>query len=94
MRYEERMTSFSHEGWMWVEEVRRCLIEEMNRFEQNLGCSELKRRAFQTHVPCYIQSGFCSLSLKDKRAVIKTIWPSISSTETLSAGNAVLKECY
>ena len=94
MRYEERMNTFGPEGWMWVEQVRRCLIRELDQYGDNLSCSELKKRAVQSHVPCYVESGFCSLSLKDKKAVIQTIWPAIRNIEIFSAGTQVLKECY
>ena len=94
MRYQERMNTFSLEGWKWVEDVRRCLIRDMNNFEENLSCSELKQRAFQSHVPCYLESGFCSLSVRDKRAVIQAIWPATRNSEIFSAGTEILKRCY
>lgn len=94
LRYSKRIESFSEEGKIWVDNVRSCLIKKMEELDQELNCSQLKVQAFKTHVPCYLESGFCQLKLKDKRAVIDTVWPTIRNVYVLAGGINILKSCH
>lgn len=94
LRYSERLDTFSEEGKNWVNSVRSCLIKKMEDLDQNLTCSQLKTQAFRAHVPCYLESGFCQLNLKDKKAVIDTIWPTIRNVYVLAGGMNILKACH
>lgn len=93
LRYADRSTGFSDKGKLWIENVKRCLIQDMEKFEVKLSCSQLKSRAFKGHVPCYVASGFCQLSIHDKREVIRTIWPSIRNVYILANGINILRAC-
>lgn len=94
MRYQERMATFSPAGKLWVEEVRKCLIREMNDFSDELSCSELKIKAFNSHGRCYVESGFCHLSARDKKTVVETIWPTIRNVYVLADGINILRKCH
>ncbi len=94
LRYESRMDHFTENGKIWINEVKKCLIDEMAKFEEDLTCSQLRKRAFKSHVPCYVKSGFCELSFYDKRMAIKTIWPSIRNVHILASGINTLRACY
>jgi hypothetical protein len=93
LRYGKKIKSFSVKGKRWVEEVRRCLIQEMNQFDDSMTCSQLQPKAFASHVPCYQRTGFCRLSMTDKTAVLKTIWPTLNNIQVLSGGYQVLNSC-
>jgi hypothetical protein len=93
MRYTEKIKNFSRDGKIWVGEVRRCLIKEMNGYNPNLTCSQLKDAAFASHLPCYLETGFCSLSVKDKAAIMETIWPTLENVQVWTSGMSVLKQC-
>lgn len=93
LRYGVRSSRFSQEGKIWIENVKRCLISEMESFESRLSCLQLKKRAFKSHVPCYVQNGFCGLGTHDKKEILRTIWPSIRNVYILANGLDVLKAC-
>lgn len=93
LRYQTNLNQFSESGKMWVETVRKCLIHEMSTFEENLSCHGLRSRAFKSHVPCYIQNGYCDLSMKDKDLVMKAILPGLLNLEGIKNGIEVLKYC-
>lgn len=93
LRYGNRINSFSENGKTWTQKVRKCLIREMSSYEENLTCGQLKRRAFKDHVPCYLESGFCHLSLRDKKLVLKTIWPSLTNPYVQAGGLRILRAC-
>jgi hypothetical protein len=93
LRYADRMSSFSETGKNWIQSVKKCLIREMEGFESKLSCPGLRNRAFQSHVTCYVESGFCGLSFHDKKQILRTIWPSIRNVQILANGINVLRAC-
>lgn len=94
LRYDARNERFSQRGQEWINNVRSCLIHEMNTYVDDLTCGELKKRAFKDHVPCYIESGFCSLSNRDRKQILKTIWPSLKSFQVVLSGIETYKSCF
>lgn len=93
LKFDEKKESLSEEGQEWMLRVRSCLIQEMEQFEQTLTCKKFKKQSVKVHVPCYINSGYCQLSKKDRKAVIKIIRWSTWRPSILSAGVKVLKSC-
>lgn len=93
LRYESRLSNFTEDGQVWMQEVRKCLIREMSSYEENLSCKELKVRAFSDHVPCYIESGFCELSKWDKKQILKTVWPTLKNLRVLIGGFEISRAC-
>ncbi|TNF00345.1 MAG: hypothetical protein EP326_06595 [Deltaproteobacteria bacterium] len=93
MRFEERRANLSPEGQEWMKRVRSCLIAGMEESSDELTCREFKSSAVKLHVPCYVDSGYCQLSKKDKKAVIKMIRWSMWRPSLLSAGIQVLRSC-
>lgn len=93
LRYQVRLDQFSKPGKAWVDSVRRCLIHEMSQFEEGLSCHGLRNRAFQSHVPCYIDNGYCQLSRSDQKLVIQSVLPGLTSLLAIRNGLNVLKIC-
>ncbi len=93
LRFDERQARLSPEGQEWMMRVRSCLITGMEESSDELTCRQFKRTAVKLHVPCYVQSGYCQLSKKDKKAVIKMIRWSLWRPSLLSAGIRVLRSC-
>ena len=56
--------------------VRECLIYNMeeNYFDGET-CESIEERGIQDHVSCYVDSGICSLPLRDWFSVVSTISP-------------------
>ncbi|EQC45541.1 hypothetical protein [Bacteriovorax sp. Seq25_V] len=92
-KFEKNLNKFSHSGQNWVTNVKHCLIQEMELISEAATCSAYKTKSVSKHVPCYISSGYCSLSKKDKRLVIKTIKGSLWRPSIIKAGLKVLSAC-
>jgi hypothetical protein len=82
--YEDNYDSFSNEGKLWVDKVRKCLQVKLAPYikpESDVTCEELEKIAFESHSPCYLEpdgisgesSGICALGLKDWIQVFFTI---------------------
>ncbi|MCK6576077.1 hypothetical protein L6V77_33910 [Myxococcota bacterium] len=58
----------------WLKRVRRCLGEWL---EENVAydaaCEDIDRRGTDSHAVCYVETGFCALSVADWLAIIHTI---------------------
>ncbi len=56
----------------WFPKVRFCLqnfIEENNGFFRD--CDDLRQRSVDAHVDCYRETGFCELSARDERQILR-----------------------
>lgn len=52
----------SHELKVWFPQVRLCLQQYLVRELDALTCQNLDQHAKQSHVECYVQTGYCDLS--------------------------------
>lgn len=84
---------FSEEGKRWIDEVRECLIKSADLSSKSLSCKEFKKEQFKSHVPCYVSSGYCELSRKDRFAVKKVIYKSLWRPSLIWSGMKVVIKC-
>lgn len=61
---------FSEPSKKWMSKVRYCLQNEIKQGTDVLSCQENRRFAMDSHVGCYVETGFCQLSLKDRASII------------------------
>lgn len=71
-----REDRFSEQAQAWLHESRLCLQERTKLVSKGLACSQVQSAAMDTHVSCYVDTGFCELSLADKN---KIIWYLLSA---------------
>ena len=63
-------------GKVWMSTVRECLIYNMEEsYFEGETCESIEERGIQDHTACYIDSGICSLPLRDWFSVVSTISP-------------------
>ncbi len=93
LRFKEREHHFSDLGIQWIEKTRDCLIRSFEEAVEEKSCRNVKKAAFNDHVACYLDSGFCELSKKDQKELYKVIWPSLWRYKTLKAGLQIKKLC-
>ena len=100
--YDESYGKFSKEGQEWVNNVRKCLQNELAlhvRPWSDSNCEEIEKIAFDSHTPCYLhpggEKGFCSLGIKDQLKVFFTIKGAFLSTfpESIKGSFGVLDSC-
>ena len=74
--YSNDYRSYSTNAQLWVDTVRKCLQVELVPYIRDyhqLTCPQLKEAAFDSHSPCYVDSGMCQLSCDDWLRVFWTI---------------------
>lgn len=88
--YDEQ---FSKNGRRWLAEAKICLQHKLLEDAPYASCKELNKEAFADHIPCYVESGFCELSLKDKAIVFVAIRRSLRYWRTILSVLSVGKTC-
>ena len=80
--YNDNFNSFSNDGKIWVDKVRKCLQLKLAQYIKpwsDVTCEELEKIAFESHNPCYLEpdglksSGICALRRDDWIQVFFTI---------------------
>ncbi len=84
---------FTDKGRIWLEDVKSCLISEIEKMPQDLSCQSLKNRAINSHYKCYYQANFCKLNKREKLLLIKTARRELKSFKFLKLGYKVLRSC-
>lgn len=88
----------SPQGRIWLNKTLACLqssiVRGCNEKKQCFSCQSIRKLAFDTHPHCYVDSGLCSLSLKDQIQVGKTVDASdFFTTESLMQVKSVAVNC-
>lgn len=70
-KYRSTEANFSKRGQVWLQKVRYCLQKELDRgLDSGVSCSRVEDFAFDSHVGCYVKTGYCSLGFRDKFRVV------------------------
>jgi hypothetical protein len=69
--------SLSFRGVRWLKKTLVCLQKSLfngcNSKNKCFDCSSIRELAFDTHPSCYVNSGLCSLDLKDQLSISSTV---------------------
>lgn len=82
-------------GQAWLRNIRRCLIEVIDRDVRGGNCESMWQRGFDSHPECYTSTGICDLPISDWLLTINTIDPGdLDFKLMLLTGNQCLKEWF
>ncbi|WP_413561246.1 hypothetical protein [Bdellovibrio sp. HCB209] len=62
---------FSPDSQIWLQDVRLCLQVRLRETVDGLQCGEIKNKAIDDHVSCYVDTGFCQLTFREQ---FKIMW--------------------
>jgi len=58
----------------WLQRVRRCLVTWLEQHvPYDAPCPEIERLGTDSHAACYVETGFCELSIADWAGIVHTI---------------------
>lgn len=77
----------------WMYKTRYCLQKKLQYETRELECSEDRKIAMDSHVGCYIQSGFCQLSIKERAEIIWLLRSAFIQPMTYVEGLEVEYQC-
>eukprot|EP00806_Schmidingerella_arcuata_P008350 Macronucleus_8697.p1 GENE.Macronucleus_8697~~Macronucleus_8697.p1 ORF type:complete len:115 (+),score=41.73 Macronucleus_8697:1-345(+) len=64
-----QQSRFSPEGQAWIDGTLTCLkdaLVDSVEHSEGVTCDDVKKTAFDSHVECYIDNGFCELAFDFK----------------------------
>lgn len=65
-----RENQFSSQAQEWLRASRLCLQERAQDFDvAKMTCQQMQSQALETHIGCYVDTGFCELSVQDRNKV-------------------------
>ena len=85
----------SRHGEDWISGTMACLQEALIHFAAKTStCESIKQTAFESHVKCYVDNGFCELGLGDQMKISETvIWEVLTSVDGINQSANTLSEC-
>ena len=80
----------------WLQEVRACLITTLeNETDETSSCEEIEAIGIASHATCYVEAGFCDLSLGDWFQIVHTIDPGdVPFQQILTTGQLCLQSWF
>ncbi len=58
----------------WLQRVRQCLVTWLEtNVAYDAACADIERLGTDSHAACYLETGFCELSIADWAAIVHTI---------------------
>lgn len=85
----------SQQGEQWITGTMVCLQGALVDYVyEDAACPAIKKSAFESHVGCYVDHGFCDLSLEDKAKISGTvIWDALTSIDGVNQSVSTLLAC-
>ncbi len=94
LKFLDKRGQFSEDGQQWIDSTMLCLMKHLNNLDPDLSCKALRKEAFASHIPCYIDNGYCNLSKEDRKLVYKIAIPSsVFHPRVWNQGIKVLQRC-
>ncbi|WP_142696251.1 hypothetical protein [Bdellovibrio sp. NC01] len=66
MKFLKDQALFTPDSQRWLTDVRECLQVRVGEVVNNLACDKIEKEALDSHVSCYVDTGFCQLKNAEK----------------------------
>jgi hypothetical protein len=83
----------SLEASEWIVLTSTCLQEQVDQIDDTHTCLQIKKKAIKGHNLCYLESQFCSLTLKDRYQIVKMLIPALKVKGVLFEGIQIFHQC-
>jgi hypothetical protein len=94
-RFAETENHYSANGRKFLSVVGDCLRKEIASNIDNLNCKSVKPFAADSHVLCYVQSGYCDLDFQDRLQIFKTVFlPTIFDGTFREVARQLNEQCW
>ncbi|MCA9673731.1 MAG: hypothetical protein H6709_00160 [Kofleriaceae bacterium] len=72
--YRDTRPRMTARGQRWIDDVLVCLQHDLrDAIDATTSCDDIWQTAFDSHPACYVDAGFCTLSIWDIAQVVRTI---------------------
>jgi hypothetical protein len=82
---------YSANGQLVLHDIRSCLIHS---FDNKLfTCESVEDIAYQAHVDCYVDNGFCTLGALDRARILWTVRSQLTNPKFQNAASQIMRAC-
>ncbi len=91
-RFEAAHPHFTSQGQVVLDKIKICLQKSLEGDNQ-LSCNNVLSRAAESHVPCYVGSGFCQMGFWDKWVLGTIVAPALQDPVLRSSIERIELRC-
>ncbi|MFM6927895.1 MAG: hypothetical protein ACKOX6_05485 [Bdellovibrio sp.] len=93
-KFVDDNAKFNTESQRWLRDVRECLQVRLGEVSANSTCNQIKDAAMDSHVGCYVDTGFCSLAAADQIKVMWYLKGAIRDWRTWKEADLLRQACF
>lgn len=86
-------SSYTDQGKKWLSDVRYELQKSVENIPIQYDCEQLRKAAFEVHVPVYRKTGFCKLNPLDRYQIYYSLRGVLLNPETIINGFNIIESC-
>ncbi len=84
---------FSLTSQRWLTDVRECLQQRVGESVEHTSCSSTYRIAMDSHISCYVDTGFCELSFPEQLKIFWNLKGALRRPITWKEAHLLNKAC-
>ncbi|WP_413581300.1 hypothetical protein [Bdellovibrio sp. HCB288] len=84
---------FSPDSQIWLQDVRLCLQVRLQETATGLTCSKIKKAAMHDHVSCYVDTGFCNLTMREQFKIMWYLKGALRDLKTWQEAELLRRAC-
>lgn len=93
-RYLDVQSEMPQRVQNWFPKIRYCLQKFIEDQRGSIrGCSDLHRKAIDSHIGCYLSTGFCNLSVTDQASILRVTGADIFHPDVIGLSVRVQAAC-
>jgi hypothetical protein len=93
-KFVDDNAKFNTESQRWLRDVRECLQVRLDEVSANSSCNQIKDNAMDSHVGCYVDTGFCSLAAADQIKIMWYLKGAIRDWRTWKEAELLSQACF
>ncbi len=93
-KYLEAQPGMTRAVQRWFPKIRYCLQNYLETERASIrDCKDLHRKAINSHINCYVQTGFCDLSVLDQAQIVQVTAFDILNPDVMGLSLRVKAAC-
>lgn len=92
-KFLDNQESFPAKTQIWLTKVRVCLQVRADDLSKQVSCERMQDEALESHVSCYLDTGFCYLNTYERFKVYWYLKRTLATPQAWKEAAAIHKAC-
>ncbi|UOF02762.1 hypothetical protein [Bdellovibrio reynosensis] len=93
-KFLDDQAAFPQKTQVWLKDVRECLQTRAEELSRQISCERMQEEALDSHVGCYIDTGFCDLNLYERMKVYWYLRRTMMTSHAWKEAAAIHNLCF